>query len=172
MTASPQMPETLSTGRLALTRPSGTDADDYVAMQVAQDGSEPGQAWRSLASVIGHWVMRGYGFYALRAEGRFVGVVGILYPLGWEEVEIGWHIAPAEQNNGYATEAARRIRLVATETLGLRRLVSYIRDENGPARRLAERLGGQVTRRDMFPDGLARDVFALPNPDKLLEGAA
>ena len=41
---------------------------------------------------------------------------------------------------------------------------THMRDENTPARRLATRLGGTVTRRETFPDGVTRDVFALPRP--------
>ena len=37
-----------------------------------------------------------------------------------------------------------------------------MRDENRAARRLAERLGGKVVRRETFPDGVPRDVFRLP----------
>lgn len=35
-------------------------------------------------------------------------------------------------------------------------------DGNEPARRLAERLDGRVIAREAFPDGVARNVYALP----------
>ena len=40
-----------------------------------------------------------------------------------------------------------------------------MRDENVPARRLAERLGAAKIARETFPDGVTRDVFALPEPE-------
>lgn len=37
-------------------------------------------------------------------------------------------------------------------------------DENEAARKLVEKLGGTVFVRETFPDGLARNVYALPRP--------
>jgi hypothetical protein len=37
-------------------------------------------------------------------------------------------------------------------------------DENVAARKLVEKLGGKQILREKFPDGLERDIFALPRP--------
>ena len=37
-------------------------------------------------------------------------------------------------------------------------------DENAAARALAEKLGGTVTARERFPDGLVRRIYSLPYP--------
>jgi len=39
---------------------------------------------------------------------------------------------------------------------------THMRDENIPARRIAERLGSIMVRREMFPNSVTGDVFALP----------
>jgi [ribosomal protein S5]-alanine N-acetyltransferase len=37
-----------------------------------------------------------------------------------------------------------------------------MKDDNAPARALVLRLGGVMTDRRQFPDGLERDVFQIP----------
>ncbi|HMQ22184.1 MAG TPA: GNAT family N-acetyltransferase, partial [Planctomycetota bacterium] len=51
-----------------------------------------GAAWRSMAAVIGHWAIRGYGFFSVedKARGAWVGRVGPWFPEGCPEPEIGW----------------------------------------------------------------------------------
>jgi RimJ/RimL family protein N-acetyltransferase len=51
-------------------------------------------AWRNMAAIIGHWEIRGYGFFSVeeKATGEWVGRVGPWYPEGWPEPEIGWTI--------------------------------------------------------------------------------
>lgn len=49
------------------------------------------------------------------------------------------------------------------DTLGWSLVETHMNDENEPARRLAEKLGGEVIARERFPDGLVRNVYALPN---------
>ena len=39
---------------------------------------------------------------------------------------------------------------------------THFRDDNHAARKLTQALGGTFRRRDSFPDGAARDVFAIP----------
>jgi hypothetical protein len=48
--------------------------------------------------------------------------------------------------------------------LGWDQVETHMNDANTPARALVSRLGGVVIARHPFPDGLARDVFALPRP--------
>ena len=60
------------------------------------------QAWRSISGFIGHWVLRGYGFWAVeeKASGTYVGRVGPWYPEGWPEPEIGWSVTAAGEGKG------------------------------------------------------------------------
>ena len=84
-----------------------------------------GGAWRSL---IGHWQLRGFGPWALedKATGRFAGHGGLWFPDGWGDVEVGYGIAPEFRGQGYAVEAAQRVRDYGYREKGLERLVSYI----------------------------------------------
>ena len=61
------------------------------------------EAWRSMASVIGHWHIRGYGFFSVenKETGEWVGRVGPWYPLGWPAPEIGWTILRRHWGNGW-----------------------------------------------------------------------
>lgn len=55
----------------------------------------PGVSWRQLALWRGHWDLRGFGMWALeeRASRAFVGRVGLHYPEGWPDREVGWTLA-------------------------------------------------------------------------------
>jgi RimJ/RimL family protein N-acetyltransferase len=47
------------------------------------------EAWRSIAGVLGHWQLRGYGMWALESKetGEFIGRVGFIDPPGWPGFE-------------------------------------------------------------------------------------
>ena len=100
-------------------------------------------AWRQMAMYLGHWELRGFGTWAVveRATEEFVGRVGLHYPEGWPDRELGWTIASKFWGRGYATEAARASITHAFTTLGWTHLVSRIHPENHRSARLAERLG-------------------------------
>lgn len=108
-------------------------------------------AWRKLASIVGHWQLRGFGIYALerRDGGDFVGACGLWFPEGWPQIEIGYWLRPAHHGNGYASEAVRAVRRHAQQDLGLTDLVSYVVDDNLASQRVAERcdcrLDGNLT---------------------------
>jgi RimJ/RimL family protein N-acetyltransferase len=110
-------------------------------------------AWRSMAMLLGHWALRGYGMWAveLKDSGEFVGRVGLHHPEGWPDLEIGWMLMPAQRRHGYATEAARAALDFTFSTLKAPRAISLIRLENAVSERVARRLGGrQATTIDFF----------------------
>ncbi len=162
----------IETERLVLRMPHGGDAAEHAAMRAANDGWDRETAWRSLATVIGHWAIRGFGVFSVitRQDGRFAGLVGLWRPEGWTEIELSWHLAPALQGRGLATEAAHAVRAHAAETLGVRRLVSYIWAENARSQAVAERLGatrdGRITLND--GSGVHRDdeIWRHPDPER------
>ena len=45
--------------------------------------------------------------------------------------------------------------------LGWRAVETHMDDQNEPAKRLAQKLGGTIISRDMFPDGLERNIYAM-----------
>ncbi len=100
-------------------------------------------AWRSLAVMIGHWALRGYGMWAVerRSDGVFVGRVGLWNPEGWPGLEVGWTLGKEFWGQGYATEAARAAMDFAFLTQDISRLLSVIDIDNLASQRVAERLG-------------------------------
>ncbi len=103
-------------------------------------------AWRRLATYIGHWALRGFGPFALQAKHNdsFVGLCGPWYPEGWIEPEITWALMLGHHGQGYATEAARRALNFAYQELGWPTAVSVIAVDNPASARVAERLGATV----------------------------
>lgn len=126
------------------------------------------EAWRRMASMLGHWTLRGYGPWALeeRRTEVFVGYSGLWNPEGWPEPELLWSLAAPAQGKGYATEAAEAARRYAYETLGWRTLVSLIVPENAPSRRVAGRLGARVEGQIELR-GYRMDVHRHPDPETL-----
>ena len=100
-------------------------------------------AWRSMAMVIGHWVLRGFGFWAVerKSDGAFVGRVGLWQPEGWPGLEVGWTLARPFWGHGYATEAALACRDYGFRTYPVDRLVSLIAADNVRSQAVAGRIG-------------------------------
>ena len=103
-------------------------------------------AWRHMAFLIGHWQLRGYGYYAVeeKATGALVGRVGFTNQTGWPGFELGWTIWPEYQGRGYATEAARMLLQYAFSELDQPHVISLIHPDNIPSRKVAEKLGERV----------------------------
>src|SRR6185295_3117341 len=92
----------------------------------------PVDSWRWLLSMLGHWSLRGFGFWALeeKATGALCGAAGLICNFDWPETELGWRVFRPQQGRGFATEAGRRIREYAYDVMRLNTLVSYIKPEN------------------------------------------
>jgi len=123
-------------------------------------------AWRSMAMLLGHWALRGYGMWAmeLKETGEFVGRAGLHQPEGWPDLELGWMLLPSQRRHGYATEAARAALDYAFTHLHAPRLVSLIRIDNTASERVARRLGGrQATTIDFL--GGATLVYVYHPPE-------
>lgn len=124
-----------------------------------------GAAWRRLAIDLGHWRLRGFGMWAVvvKGSGQMVGGAGLFWPQGWPRSELTWWIVPEARRNGYAFEASRAVVDFAYRELGWSQVETHMNDENVAARSLALKLGGRVIAREVFPDGLSRNVYALPH---------
>jgi RimJ/RimL family protein N-acetyltransferase len=107
------------------------------------DGLTPHEAWVDLSVLAAHWVLRGFGHWALeeRGSGEFVGRAGLYYPPDWPAMEVGWTVAPEHWGKGYAPEAARAACAWAHDELGARHIVSLIHPSNAQSIRVAEKLG-------------------------------
>jgi RimJ/RimL family protein N-acetyltransferase len=86
----------------------------------------------------------GHGLWLLTtAEGVFAGDCGLTPQVvdGVTELEVGYHVVPALQNRGYATEAAAASRDFARTVLGANRLIAIIHPDNLASQRVAEKIG-------------------------------
>lgn len=162
----------LETDRLVLRAPSANDYPVYRdffadAEASAAYGGPPNadRAWRILATDIGHWPLRGYGRWSVvvRETGEMIGGCGLWWPEGYPRSELTWWIIPAARRFGYALEASHAAVRFGYRTLSWPLVETHMNDENEPARRLTEKLGGRIIARELFPDGLERNVYALPN---------
>ncbi len=163
---------TLTTDRLRLV-PLGVDCEQmYQRFYTDAEASKayggpltPGAARTRLASDIGTWILQGFGVWAIQvSEGSaLVGVCGFWQGLGWPK-ELTWWLLPDARGNGIAKEASDAVIAFAYRAWKWPDLQTYMQDENLPARALVLRLGGVKVARQVFPDGVERDVFHLPRP--------
>jgi RimJ/RimL family protein N-acetyltransferase len=97
-------------------------SDDDTMRAVGQPaGLDEVEAWSDLCRLAGHWMLRGYGQWALeeRASGELVGRAGLINHADWPDLEVGWLVKADRRGRGYAPEAAASSRRVA-EKLGER----------------------------------------------------
>jgi RimJ/RimL family protein N-acetyltransferase len=125
-------------------------------------------AWRSMAMLLGHWQLRGFGMWAmeLRETGEFIGRVGLHRPEGWPDLELGWMLQADQRGHGYATEGARAALEFAFREVHPQRVVSLIRIDNAASERVARRLGGrQATTIDFLGGSTLVYVYHPPGWD-------
>lgn len=160
----------IETDRLRLRMPEERDFEPLCAVMADEETArfiggvqEPPHVWRALCSVIGHWAVRGYGFFTVerKIDGAFVGRVGPWYPHGWSQPEIGWTIAREFWGGGYATEAAAASMDYAFDELGWPDVIHLIDKANTPSQKVAERLGSRNSGREeeVAGFGMMADVW-------------
>jgi RimJ/RimL family protein N-acetyltransferase len=94
-----------------------------------------------------HFDERAFGMWAVEVPGEaaFVGFIGLMVPAFDAPfmpcVEVGWRLARAHWNKGYATEGARAALKVGFDELGLSEIVSMTVPANLRSRRVMEKLG-------------------------------
>jgi RimJ/RimL family protein N-acetyltransferase len=161
---------TLSTSRLVLRAFEDSDLDAWAAILGDPETArhiggvrDRASAWERMAVYHGHWVLRGYGQWAVvdSASGRLLGRAGLWNPEGWPELEVGWTLARSAWGHGYATEAGRAAISWGRESLGLRRIASVISPENARSIAVAERLGMTFDRTATLADGEEVSVYAM-----------
>ena len=140
----------LTTARLRLRAPRAQDFDAFAAYCASDRSRFTGgpqtreEAWRAFCHIVGHWALRGYGFFVaeMRDTGQAVGTFGPWFPEGWPEPEIGWSVwDDAGEGRGLAHEAAVATRDFAREALGWPTAISLIDAANTRSQALATRLG-------------------------------
>jgi len=104
----------------------------------------------------------GYGLFGavLKPTGELIGDCGLVWQelQDGPELEVGYHLHRAHWGHGYATEAARACMDWAYANAGVDHVISLIRPENLPSRRVAERNGMRVVWQEKWKD-LLHDVW-------------
>ncbi len=118
-------------------------ADPEVVRYLTGSPQARSDAWRGIAITLGHWVLRGYGMWAVerKEDGAFMGRVGMFNPEGWPGLEVGWTLGRPYWGKGYATEAAAASMRFAFLTQPTDRLISTIHPDNKASQAVAARLG-------------------------------
>ena len=164
----------LETERLVLRELRDGDLEEYAPMmadpEVARylgDGRTQtrDEAWRSIAMLVGHWHLRGYGMWAVteRERDHMIGRVGFFYPEGWPGFEIGWTFGRGAWGKGYATEAARRVLAYGFEEMGRKEIISVIHPDNKASIRVAEKIGERFARKETVR-GIERLIYSIALP--------
>lgn len=165
----------IQTERLTLRVFKEADLETYYEMMADPDVTQylfPGtpmsrlEAWRSIAGMAGHWVLRGHGQWALeeRESGEFVGRCGIIEPEGWPDKEVGWVLHKKAWGKGYATEAARASLEYAFNVMRLDRVISLIQPGNQASVAVAERIG-ETFKENINLYGKNADVYQINSAD-------
>jgi len=100
-------------------------------------------AWRLIAMIVGHWALRGFGFWVVerKSDRAFLGRIGLWQPEGWPGMEVGWALDRPFWGKGYATEAAKAALDYGFANYPVPKLISTIAPDNHASQRVAERLG-------------------------------
>jgi len=143
----------LETERLLFRPPTRSDLPWYTRYCLSERTRYVGgpfsevQAFEKLASMIGHWELRGFGRFVFleRKTERPLGHFGALQLSSSEPPEITWTIwNEQDEGKGFATEAGVAFKSYAKQELGLSSIIAVVHRENSASRDLAERLGGEL----------------------------
>jgi len=167
---------TLTSHRLTLRMPVAADVEPFTGLFPADRVAAAGvamprpDAWRLVATALGHRTARGHGMWTvtLRDEDRPVGMVGCLRLGARPRNEIGWFLCGGATGRGIATEAARMARDWAYARFGWTTAASDIDAQNPAPIRLAERPGARPERRAPHPKGKAPTIVMRRPPARAL----
>jgi RimJ/RimL family protein N-acetyltransferase len=100
-------------------------------------------AWRGFLELAGAWQLQRFSMFSVISKdtGAWVGRVGPWMPEGWPGTEVGWGIALAYCNRGFATEAATACMDWAFDALGWDEVIHTIAPGNRASQAVARKLG-------------------------------
>lgn len=148
-------------------------ADPAVASFLTADRKPQSRSaeWRGYATLLGHWTMRGFGFFSVfeRATGAWVGRVGPWMPEGWPGLEAGWAVARPYWGKAYAAEAAvAAVRWIFIERPDLTRIISLIHPANANSQAVARKIGETKTGDTYsYAPWIDLDIWAAPRDEWL-----
>lgn len=153
--------DTLTTERLVLRKPQGSDLGAYTRYCTSQRSRfvrgpfTEAEAFDKLAAMIGHWAIRGFGRYVIEREGTPIGHAGPHAIETPDQPELTWTLWDGEEEgHGFATEAARATGRHCLEEHGWKKLTILVQPENYGSIAVARRLGATETTRpapDWYP---------------------
>lgn len=113
---------------------------------------------------VGRYAKYGYGLWGvvLKASGELIGDCGLVWqdlPDG-RELEVGYHFSRSHWGHGYATEAAKACIDYAFTNVEVDHVISLIRPENVPSRRVAQRNGLRIVRQVVWKE-ILHDVWEI-----------
>jgi len=128
----------LRTARLVLTPVGGSDLMDLRAIKadpavfaVMQGGVRGyAQTAEDLARDVAAWGRYGFGTWAIREDGRFVGVTGLEHRTDGRGVALRFALWPEAQGRGLAREAAYAALRFGHDRADLARIVGVARESN------------------------------------------
>jgi RimJ/RimL family protein N-acetyltransferase len=142
--------------------PFATIVSDPEVVRYVDDGAPISreECWRGMALFLGHWHLRGYGWWAVeeRRSGEFLGRIGLYNPEGWPGIEIGWLLRRDAWGAGLATGGATAALNYAFDLVGVSHVISLIDPRNTSSIRVAEKIGEHYER-DLEHKGKAVVVY-------------
>jgi len=128
----------LRTARLVLSPVNGGDLPDLRAIK-----ADPGvfavmlggvrnhaQTIEDLARDVSAWGQHGFGIWAIREAGRFVGITGLEHRADGRGVALRFALWPEAQGRGLAREAAFATLRFGHDRAGLSRIIAVAREGN------------------------------------------
>ena len=137
----------LRTARLVLSPVGGSDlaelqaikADPSVFAVMLGGVRDPVQTAEDLAHDVIAWGQHGFGIWAIREAGRFVGIAGLEHRADGRGVALRFALWPEAQGRGLAREAAFAALRFGHDRAGLPRIIAVARETNFGSRMV---LGG------------------------------
>jgi RimJ/RimL family protein N-acetyltransferase len=137
----------LRTARLVLTPVGGGDlgdlrafkADPQVFAIMLGGVRSPRQTAEELANDIADWGANGFGTWAIRECGRFLGIAGLEWRPDGRGIALRFALWPEAQGRGLAREAAGAALRFGHQQAGLPRIIAVAREQNFASRMI---LGG------------------------------
>lgn len=137
----------LRTARLVLTPVGGADLADLRAIKadprvfaIMLGGvRSPRQTADELADDVADWGAHGFGIWAIRQSGEFLGITGLERRPDGRGVALRFALWPEAQGRGLAREAALAALQFGHRQVGLRRIIAVAREDNFASRMV---LGG------------------------------
>jgi RimJ/RimL family protein N-acetyltransferase len=143
----------LRTARLDLTPVGGSDLPDLRAFKanpavfaVMMGGVRTyAQTAEDLAHDVMAWGRYGFGIWAIRENGRFVGITGLEHRPDGRGVAVRFAVQEDSQGRGLAREAAYAALRFGHDRAGLERIIGVVRESNFGSRTVLGNIGMHET---------------------------